>query len=56
MHILAILRVCYFPPEQESLKSKPTFYDSSDDTYELPFSETHHHKGGPSNLLTFVIT
>ena len=40
MPILAILGVCYFPPEQGSLKSKSTFYHSSDDTLELSFSET----------------
>ena len=40
MPILAILGVCYFPPEQGYLKSKPTFYHSSDDTFELSFSET----------------
>ena len=40
MHILAILGVCYFPPEQGSVKSKPTFYHSSDDIFELSFSES----------------
>ena len=54
MHILAILGVCYFPPEHGSLKSKPTFYQSSDATLELSFSETQYHKGGPSNLMTYV--
>ena len=51
MHILVILGVCYFHCEQGPLKSKPTFYHSSDDTFELSFSETWYHKGGPSNLM-----
>ena len=40
MHILATLGVCYFPPEQGSLKSKPAFYHSSNDIFELSISET----------------
>ena len=54
MHILAILGVCYFPLEQGSLKSKPIFYHSLDDTFELSFSETWYHKSGHSNLMTYV--
>ena len=40
MHIPSILSVWYFPPEQVPLKSKPTFYHSSDDTFEFSLSET----------------
>ena len=54
MLILEMLGICYFTSEQGSLKSKPTFQYSSNNNFKLPFSETKYHKGGPSNLMTYI--